>query len=397
MYIRQNPLFSFDCLMQYQPKTRLNMLFEELDVYPAIQSLPVKSVRGPKGYSFAALFRAFIAKQVCAIPTVTKLVERLTTDLIFRYDCGFSTIGAVPSSATFSRFLYMLSESQALNSLFNQLVEQGTQLELIQGDVVAIDASAIVAYEKTVPKKKVDNDGNHANWGAKLDTNGNQHTWFGYKLHLAVDTKSELPLAVTVTPASHNDVTQAIPLMDVLSFQPKYYCLDSVYDIKDIYKDIRNRSAQAIIPLNRRGEKLPPEGMDTNRTPTCSMGYSMVYWGCDAKNGVLKFRCPHICGKVNCPNGSAWCSDSNYGLVVKKKVSEDPRSFCTPHRDTREWQKLYNERTSVERTFSRLKEHLGANLLRVRGIKKVTTHLLICCIALIAGTLAVNRRKKQVA
>ncbi|HML34177.1 transposase [Sporomusa sphaeroides] len=397
MYIRQNSLFSFDTLMQYQPQTRLSMLFNELDAYPAIKELPAKSVRGPKGYSVAALLRAYVAKQVCGIPTVTKLVERLNTDLVFRYDCGFSTIGSVPSSATFSRFFNILSDNQALKPLFNHLIEQTDRLGIISGDVAAIDASAIVAYEKTVPKKNVIDDGSHANWGAKLDTNGNQHSWFGYKLHLAVDTASELPLAVTVTPASHNDVTQAIPLIDALSHQPKYYCLDSGYDTKETYEEIRRRSAQAIIPLNRRGEKLPPEGLDENRTPTCSMGYSMVYWGCDAKKGILKFRCPHVCEKVNCPNGSAWCSDSNYGLVVKKKVSEDSRSFCTPHRGTREWEKLYNERTSVERVFSRLKEHLGANLIRVRGIQKVTTHLLLCCIALIAGTLAVNRLKKQAA
>ncbi len=397
MYIRQNPLFSFDTLMQYQPQTRLSMLFEELNVYPAIQALPPKSIRGPKGYSFAALLRALLAKQVCAIPTVTRLVERLMTDLVFRYDCGFSTIGAVPSSATFSRFFHSVSQNQVLQQLFEQLVEVAMQRKLIHGDIVAIDASAITAYEKTVPKKNATNDAKHANWGAKRDTNGNQHAWFGYKVHLAIDTASELPLAVTVTPASHNDVTQALPLMDLLPCQPKYYCLDSGYDVKNIYENIRARSAQAIIPLNRRGEKLQQEGLDANRTPTCSMGYSMVYWGCDAKTGVLKFRCPHVCGKVSCPNGAAWCSNSNYGLVVKKKVSEDPRNFCTPHRETREWKKLYNERTSVERTFSRLKEHLGADLLRVRGIQKVTAHLLLCCIVLIAGTLAVNLKKEQAA
>lgn len=38
-----------------------------------------------------------------------------------------------------------------------------------------------------------------------------------------------------------------------------------------------------------------------------------------------------------------------------------------------------------------------ANLIRVRGIKKVTTHLLLCCIALIAGTIAVNQSEGQAA
>ncbi|MGG1880659.1 transposase [Paenibacillus cisolokensis] len=41
--------------------------------------------------------------------------------------------------------------------------------------------------------------------GAKFDSFGNKVTWFGYKLHLAVDTQSELPLVLEVTPAHVND------------------------------------------------------------------------------------------------------------------------------------------------------------------------------------------------
>ena len=132
--------------------------------------------------------------------------------------------------------------------------------------------------------------------------------------------------------------------------------------------------------------------MAENRTPKCLMGYPMVYWGCEKEKGILKFRCPHVCGKVNCPNGSAWCSESNLGLIVKKKVEEDLRSFCTPRRGTREWEKLYNQRTSVERVFSRLKEHLAVNSICTQGIQKVTSHLFLCCIALLAGRIAVNRQ-----
>ena len=395
MYIRHNPLFSFDTLMQYQPKTRLAMVFESIDLHPCLKALPEKSIRGPKGYNSSALIKAFLAMRLCSIPTVTSLVERMKSDLLFCYDCGFSMTQSVPSSATFSRFFQKITDTEGLQELFSSLVDTACADDLIAGEVVAIDASAIDAYEKPVPKKDLKDDGNHATWGSKLDTHGNQHTWFGYKLHLAVDTASELPIAIKVTPANRNNSTQAIPLMDAIKSQPKYYCMDMGYDTKDIYQAARNYRSQAIIPLNRRKEKLPPEGMDENRTPTCSMGYPMVYWGCEKEKGILKFRCPHVCGKVNCANGSAWCSESNYGLVVKKKVEEDPRSFCTPHRGTREWEKLYDQRTSVERVFSRLKEHLGANSLRTRGIKKVTSHLLLCCIALFAGTIAVNRQAKK--
>ncbi len=395
MYIRQNPLFSFDTLMQYQPKTRLAIVFESIDLHPFLNELPDKSIRGPKGYSSSALIKGLLAMRLCSIPTVTSLVERLKTDLVFCYDCGFSITQPVPSLATFSRFYKKIADTEGLQAQFSALVDISTEDGLISGDAVAIDASAIEAYEKPVPRKNLIDNGSNATWGAKIDTHGNQHTWFGYKLHLAVDTASELPIAIKVTPANRNDATQAIPLMDAIKNQPKYYCMDMGYDTKDIYQAARNRQSQAIIPLNRRKEKLPPEGMDESRTPVCSMGYSMVYWGCEKAKGILKFRCPHVCGKVNCPNGSSWCSDSNYGLVVKKKVEEDPRSFCTPHRGTREWEKLYDQRTSVERVFSRLKEHLGANSVRTQGIKKATAHLLLCCIALLAGTLAVTRQVKR--
>jgi len=397
LYIRQNPLFSFETLMNYQPKTQLALVLEKIDLTPCLKKLPVKSRRGPSRHPVMAMIKALVAKQLQGIPTVTELVNRLKHDLVFFYECGFSVEKSAPSRATFSRLFQQLSHSKALNDLFEALVHQAQVSKLIQSKVVAIDGSAINAYEHAAPKKDLVNDGHHANWGAKRDTHGNQLTWFGYKLHLAVDTASELPIAIQVTPASYHDSTQAIPLIESLKTQPNYYCLDMGYDTKDIYDSARAHQAQAIIPLNLRGEKEPPVGLNKNRTPVCSMGYPLVYWGCDRKRETLKFRCPHACGKVNCPQGSAWCSDSDYGLVVKKKVSDDPRSYCLPHRDTREWKKIYNQRTSVERVFGRLKVHLGANHIRVRGIEKVTAHLMLCCVTLIAGTLAINNQIKKAA
>ncbi|MGI5911597.1 MAG: transposase [Syntrophomonadaceae bacterium] len=38
-------------------------------------------------------------------------------------------------------------------------------------------------------------------------------TWFGYKLHLAVDTASELPVAFELTPANINDDILVQPLL----------------------------------------------------------------------------------------------------------------------------------------------------------------------------------------
>jgi len=109
----------------------------------------------------------------------------------------------------------------------------------------------------------------------------------------------------------------------------------------------------------------------------------------------LKFRCPHATGKVDCPLGMAACSSSNYGMVLKVRLDDDLRRYSRPHRDTRQWKALYNERTSVERCHSRMKTYLTANSLHVWGISKVTTHIYLNAIVLLASALAISNQKQK--
>lgn len=155
----------------------------------------------------------------------------------------------------------------------------------------------------------------------------------------------------------------------------------------------RDYGAQAIIALNQRREKEPPAGMSSNGTPRCSMGYDMVYWGADGDR--LKFRYPHVLGKADCPLGTAACSGSNYGIVVKKNITDDIRRYCNPHRNTRRWTELYNERTAIERCNSRLKINLTANDAHVSGVEKVTTHVYLNAIVLLTSAIAMHSLAHQ--
>ena len=142
-----------------------------------------------------------------------------------------------------------------------------------------------------------------------------------------------------------------------------------------------------------RNEKEPPAGFSSIWIPRCSMGYDMVYWGCDGS--YLKFRCPHAVGKVDCPYGMSRCSSSNYGMVVKVNVRDDLRRFSIPHRNIQNWNELYSQRTSVERCNSRLKECLTANDLHFGGTKKVTTHAFLNAIVLMASALALKKHAER--
>ncbi len=396
MYILQESLFSFEDLLKMHAKDRLPIFFSSLDLRPYAKELRSRSPRGADGHSREGILRALLAAPLEHIQTFTNLHRRLDTDLRFRYQCGLPLDREAPSIATLSRVFADLTKKNLANRLFDDLVKRCKQEGVIDGSHVAIDSAAIHAYEKKQPKKKSEQTGN-ANWGAKFDSFGNKVTWFGYKLHLAVDTESELPLALAVTPAHVNDGEMAPSLIKKVSAETsvRFFMLDAGYDQMKVYEATRSVKARAIVPLNPRGEKEPPAGMTTNGTPCCSMGFAMTYWGADGD--YLKFRCPHATGKVECPLGMAACSPSNYGMVVKVAAKDDLRRLSSPHRDTKRWKELYNERTSVERCNARMKTYLTADDMHVWGIQKVTTHQYLNAIVLLVSALSATCKKNQTA
>jgi len=230
------------------------------------------------------MLRALLAAPLEGIDTFTALHDRLDRDPRFRYQCGFDIRKLAPSISTFSRVFKAITRKGLAEKLFYDLVHQCYEEDIILGDTIALDSTAIDAYEKKISKSKLDNV--NATWGAKFDSFRNKLTWFGYKIHLAVDTVSELPVALEVTPAHINDGDMGPPLLESLAnrgFMERvnYVVADAGYDQRKNYEVVAHYDAQAIIPLSLRNEKVPPAGFSFHGNPRCSMGYDMIYWGCD--------------------------------------------------------------------------------------------------------------------
>lgn len=192
MYILQESLFSFNELQKLESKERLPIFFSALDLRSYAKELRSGSSRGADGHCRQGILRALLAAPLENIDTFTGLHRRLDVDLRFRYQCGLRLDREAPSIATLSRVFAELTNKGLAKRLFEDLVARCKQEGIIDGSHVAIDSAAIHAYEKKQPKRKSELTGN-ANWGAKFDSFGNKVKWFGYKLHLAVDTTSELP------------------------------------------------------------------------------------------------------------------------------------------------------------------------------------------------------------
>jgi len=127
------------------------------------------------------------------------------------------------------------------------LIAQATLLKVITGGDTAIGSTYLWAYSSKFGKKTCrclgkchhpwDYSDPDTRWGAK----SKDYLFFGYKAHLIVDAKSQLPLDVKVTPANEGDSPQAKPLLKgTKERHPEIKidsaAMDSAYDSYENYR-----------------------------------------------------------------------------------------------------------------------------------------------------------------
>ncbi len=108
----------------------------------------------PVQLNYAAMIYSLIARITERIPFIKDLVSRLHYDLMFRLDCGFLVSDEVPSEAAYSRMITLISESNALEQVQEQLLIQAMTEGFICDDVIAIDATHIEAHDRAPAKQE---------------------------------------------------------------------------------------------------------------------------------------------------------------------------------------------------------------------------------------------------
>ena len=114
--------------------------------------LPSLQLRGRPQNDRAAVARAFIAKAVFDITTTRALIERLANDWTLRRLCGWNSVRAIPSEATFSRAFSEFADSALPSRLHEALLEATMQDHLVGH--LSRDSTAIEGREKPAPKPK---------------------------------------------------------------------------------------------------------------------------------------------------------------------------------------------------------------------------------------------------
>lgn len=440
--VKQISLFDIQELFEMESSHRFDAIFSTFDVQPIFHLFSRKTMRGaPRECNYGAMIQSLVVRIVERIPTIKDLVKRLVNDPLFRLDCGFLVSDSVPSEASYSRMIDVISQSNVVDLMQDQLIQTAFTEGFLEDECLGFDATHFesrdasrpsekkeatppkkrgrktpeeqaiwlaeqseieakqTTYEKkldaqlTIPMNTLWQDiPIEPKWGIKKNSDGKNTFWYGFKGHLAVSTKSQYIVARIMSSGNLSDSKAAIPLLKkVADFLPNCFTtaiFDAGYDYEPIYRQALNHTMRAVIPYNVRRES-EVIGFDQHFRPTCVREHSYRYDSFDEKYQTLKFTRPKEC--ETCPLRN----DSLCQKVFKIKCETDIRKYTYPARGSDLWKKLYKERTAVERVNAYLKQYFQLNNIRHRTGRKAKLHFNLVTFIYNACKLAVDRINKQ--
>lgn len=328
----------------------------------------------------------------------------------------------VPDAHEMSRFWRKLGKrfGAPVNALREAAVERLREHLPGLGEQLGTDTTALRTWARgrRDPKESADPE---ADWGHKIrrwkGSDGQTHEdvtkWFGYKAHLLVDTRYEVPLERSVTKASRPDAEKVQEMVRQVKQRHPEMVLkslsgDKAYDDGALTANLwKQERVRAVFDLRdtaqdgEDGERL--EGARNILLGDDGQVYcyaeskgkllrqAMRPWGFEAKRGTLKYRCPAATLGTACPERER-CGSGPYGRVVRVKNHADWRRFGPLARGTPQWKRLYARRTACERVNARLKDGMVLGDLHVRGIRNVTLSLDLAILTLYALALGHLKR-----
>ena len=421
MAIIPQKLFGWEDVEELGDLERLVLILETLPDEKLVRAMEQERFRGRNDYPVRAVWNSILAGIVYQHPTIASLRRELQRNAQLRQVCGFdlwSGVKAVPTDAAYSRFLRRLMDRyhSFVAAIFDDLIERLTELLPDFGQTLAIDGKAIQSYANRKSERKSDGrrdiDGD---WSKKVYRGIRKDgtpwekvtSWFGYRVHLIVDSTYELPVHFRLTKASNSEVKEAHGMIDNLAkVHPKLikrcreFAADRGYDdSKLIVKLWDEHKIKPVIDIRNLWKDRDPTrllGDYTNVSydykgtiycycPQKGTQRDMAFGGFEEKRGTLKYRCPakqyglKCQGQINCPVAKG----------IRIKMEEDRRLFTPLARSSYAWKRAYDKRTSVERVNSRLDGFFGFENHNIRGQKKMEVRCgLALCVML---ALAVGR------
>jgi hypothetical protein len=405
---------------------RLMLVLEHLPDEGLMQKLEGQRKWGRDDYPIRAVWNSVLAGIVYQHQSIDSLRRELLRNGELRGRCGFDPhkgSGAVPPSWVYTRFLRLLFKYKAdIDAMFDCLVDELKELLPDLGFSVAVDSKGVSSAGRLTKEAKGDGRRDtDADWGKKVYRGEREDgtlwekvvKWFGYKIHLLVDTKYEMPIGWWVTRASVSDTTRLLPLVESLKERhPEIHkdirelSGDKGYDSEDNFRQLYDEHGiKPVIDIRRMWRDKETRLLDPNRSdnivydevgvvyclcPKTGEQRQMAYGGFEKDRIALKYVCPVKAYGLTC-KGSDQCDHAMKSKRVSLEI--DRRIFTPVARSSYAWDREYKNRTAVERVNSRLDVSFGFENHFIRGIQKMEIRVgLALCVML---AMAVGRIKEQ--
>ena len=398
--IPQTTLFSWENEIEnLGDNERLVRVLEHLPDEELMRKLEKERGRGRNDYPVRAMWNMVIAMIVFGHGKFANIIREMKRNVQLRYVCGF-TNGKTPNADNVSRFIKkLMAHEEDLLQIFCSLSDMLYELLPDFGENLAIDGKWVWSLANSL-SKRFSPDGRSetdAEWGIKeyhyVDKDGvcrsSKKKCFGFKIHVIVDVKYELPVAFFVTKANASEIKCAKVFIETMSKESRKHILekcrvftaDKGYDDEMLISMLTKNGIKAVIDKRtmwKEDEEKEVTGIcgchyyDEHGNVYCysqDMGerHRMIPIGYDSDRDAQRFKCP-----VSHYGGT--CTESETCTLpktIRVPLETDRRIFTQIGRTTYKWDRLYATRTAVERVNSRLDVSFGFEIRRVRGIKKM--------------------------
>ncbi|MDA2925331.1 transposase [Acidobacteria bacterium AH-259-L09] len=432
--VHRPSLFTWQSVESRSDLDRLRLVIENLPDEELMVKLEKGRGRGRDDYPVRATWNSVMAGIVFQHESVESLRRELERNGQLRDLCGFDPFAGdegVPSSDAYSRFLKkLMEEKEEVDQILHREVEELKELLPDFGESLAVDSKALESHARGRKDPKESSDP-EADWGSKKKrvkrSDGSLWekvtSWFGYKLHLVVDSHYELPVGFKITRASASDSPELLPLMQDLKKRHAEIVerairlsADRGYDSGDnnakLWKDfgIKPIIDNRLMWKDQETKLLNEEQADNIvydekghvfcHCPKTDERREMAFQGFEADRDTLKYRCPAAAYGFECA-GRSLCGKGNYGDYgrgVRIPLETDPRIFVPEARSSYAWDRDYKKRTAVERVNSRLDTSFNFEVPYIRGKKKMELRVglaLIVMLALAVGHVKAGEKEKM--
>jgi hypothetical protein len=197
------------------------------------------------------IFKAHLLRRLRHVPSDRMLVRQMWKDPRLRRICDIEASEPPYGIAVLSRFRSRVGPERLMR-IVDHAVDVLVKRGRLRGETLAMDSTFIKAHSRRSLDNRTGCSDPESRVGRAVKTRD-----LGYRLHLAVDAKSELPVAMTVASANENEKKHSLVLFEKASLhvRPKRLVADPQYSSQRLRETALEQGTVPVIPYPRNQQK----------------------------------------------------------------------------------------------------------------------------------------------